>query len=76
VAAPTTAPTEAVAQAAPTQAPPPTAAPTIAPTDIPQPTAAVIQDTRPVVDGFKVSDPATVNLAAGAPQFVEFFAFW
>lgn len=81
--APTIAPTEAGVGFAPTLPPAPTAepptaapAPTAAPTAAPQPTAMVIQDTRSVVDGFKVSDPTTVNLAAGAPQFVEFFAFW
>jgi hypothetical protein len=30
----------------------------------------------PVNDDFHPSDPKTVNLAAGKPQFVEFFAFW
>ena len=25
---------------------------------------------------FTPTDPATVKLAAGKPQFVEFFAFW
>lgn len=81
--APTIAPTEAGVGLAPTVPPapsaePPTAAPapTEAPTVAPQPTAMVIQDTRPMVDVFKVSDPTTVNLAAGAPQLVEFFAFW
>jgi PBP1b-binding outer membrane lipoprotein LpoB len=31
----------------------------------------------PVIDNeFHPSDPTTVSLAAGRPQFVEFFAFW
>jgi PBP1b-binding outer membrane lipoprotein LpoB len=81
VSAPTEAPTQVVAQAEPTQPLPPTAeppgaTPTDAPTAEPQPTAAMIKDTRQAVDVFKVSDPATVSLAAGVPQFVEFFAFW
>jgi len=25
---------------------------------------------------FEATDPTTVNLALGKPQFVEFFAFW
>jgi flagellar basal body-associated protein FliL len=29
-----------------------------------------------VDDDFHPTDPKTVNLAAGKPQFVEFFAFW
>jgi hypothetical protein len=29
-----------------------------------------------ISDEFTPSDPATVNLAAGQPQLVEFFAFW
>jgi len=29
-----------------------------------------------VNDDFHPTDPKTVNLAAGKPQFVEFFAFW
>jgi len=33
--------------------------------------------TAPVIKTeFTPTDPATVNLAAGKPQFVEFFAFW
>ncbi|MGQ0602745.1 MAG: hypothetical protein ACT4QE_13755 [Anaerolineales bacterium] len=79
-------PTQAVAQTAPTQEPVPTAVeaptgaltvpPTAEPAQTAPPTAVVVKDTRQLVDVFKVSDPATVNLAAGQPQFVEFFAFW
>ena len=36
----------------------------------PEPTAFVISDE------FTPSDPEAVNLAAGQPQLVEFFAFW
>jgi hypothetical protein len=33
--------------------------------------------TEPVIKTeFTPTDPATVNLAAGKPQLVEFFAFW
>jgi hypothetical protein len=51
----------------PTEAPA-TAPPTEAPTQAP--TAFVISDE------FTPSDPEIVNLAAGQPQLVEFFAFW
>ncbi|OGO65561.1 MAG: hypothetical protein A2Z45_10390 [Chloroflexi bacterium RBG_19FT_COMBO_55_16] len=30
----------------------------------------------PVKEGLEASDPATVQLASGKPQLVEFFAFW
>jgi hypothetical protein len=46
--------------------PSPTSSSTVAPT--PQPT--------PTYDPFRVTDPATVALAAGRPQLVEFFAYW
>jgi hypothetical protein len=60
--------TEAVPGAGvPTEAPA-TAPPTEAPTQAP--TAFVISDE------FTPSDPEIVNLAAGQPQLVEFFAFW
>lgn len=32
--------------------------------------------TPSINDDFHPTDPKTVNLAAGKPQFVEFFAFW
>jgi hypothetical protein len=32
---------------------------------------------QPLIDNeFRPSDPAQVNLAAGQPQLIEFFAFW
>ncbi len=38
---------------------------------------AVVPTVLPVIKTeFTPTDPATVNLAAGKPQFVEFFAFW
>ena len=44
-------------------------------TPSPQVTGAPSQE--PTVEtGFTPSDPATVKLAAGKPQLVEFFAFW
>jgi hypothetical protein len=46
-------------------APPPTAAPATA-------TAAALPADRP----FVATDPGAVQLAAGRPQLVEFFAFW
>lgn len=42
----------------------PTEAPTAAPTK------------KPVKTELEATDPATVQLAAGKPQLVEFFAFW
>ena len=33
-------------------------------------------ETVQVQEDFVPTDPATVNLAAGKPQLVEFFAFW
>lgn len=74
--APATIPT-----AAPTDAPSPIPATTV-PTTAPEAAAtvtsasAVPADNRKQVDVFKVSDPTQVNLAAGYPQLVEFFAFW
>jgi hypothetical protein len=32
--------------------------------------------TRPVITEQYATDPATVNLAAGRPTLVKFFAFW
>lgn len=63
--APTLAPTMAVQ---PTPAVPPTAVePTLAPSPVPA-TAMVIKD------AFTPTDPTTVNLALGRPQFVEFYS--
>jgi hypothetical protein len=53
----------------------PTTAPEVAATAT-TPASAFPTDNRRLVDGFKVSDPTQVNLAAGYPQLVEFFAFW
>ena len=53
------------AATAPTQAPPLTHAPAAAPTSAPV-----------IKTEFTPTDPTTVNLALGKPQFVEFFAFW
>ena len=61
-------PTSAPAPAQPTAEVKPTdaarAAPTAAPTR------------KPVKSELEATDPATVKLASGRPQFVEFFAFW
>jgi len=56
----------ATAAGAPTESAPPVEAATGAPTAPP----------APVKDEFTPTDPASVNLAAGKPQLVEFFAFW
>lgn len=63
--------------AAPTVAAPAlTANPTLAPTVV-VPTAAPTATTaREVKTGFEATDPSTVQLAAGKPQLVEFFAVW
>jgi hypothetical protein len=51
-------------------------------TDIPAPTAVEPTIAPPTATAFVISedftpsDPASVNLAAGKPQLVEFFAFW
>jgi hypothetical protein len=42
----------------------PAAAPTVAPTP------------KPVKAELEATDPTTVQLAAGKPHLVEFFAFW
>ena len=55
------------AQAAPAAA---STTPAAAPTALPSETPFVISE------DFVPTDPATVNLAAGKPQLVEFFAFW
>ena len=59
----------ACATAAPAATAPPLAAPTSAPAAAP--TSAPVIKTE-----FTPTDPTTVNLALGKPQFVEFFAFW
>jgi hypothetical protein len=48
------------------------------PSEVAPPTATVGPTVTPFVisDEFTPSDPALVNLAAGQPQLVEFFAFW
>ncbi len=46
------------------------AVPTPTSTSVPNPT------TVPVKTDFTPSDPKTVNLAAGQPQLVEFYAVW
>jgi hypothetical protein len=77
--APTSAPAEptnTAAEPAATQAepvPPTEAAPaTQAEPTVPPPTVTPFV----ISDEFTPSDPALVNLAAGQPQLVEFFAFW
>jgi hypothetical protein len=64
-AAPATASPAPSGVRAPTESPAPR--PTALPTD-----AGPTRDPDP----FHPSDPAAVNLAAGRPQLVEFFAFW
>lgn len=68
--------------ATPTDAPPPTQAPTEpmaeteAPTARPEPTA---EGLGPIPQGpsqLRASNPSNVDLAAGKPTLVEFFAFW
>lgn len=58
--------------AAYTSPPASAAAPATEPAGSPAPTAA----RPPVREDFVATDPATVELAAGRPQFVEFFAFY
>ena len=73
----TAAPPEATVPpaAATAQAAAPTQAPATAPAVVEAPTAG--PTTAPVVKTeFTPTDPTTVNLALGRPQFVEFFAFW
>lgn len=42
--------------------------------------AGVAETQPPTAEALKTdfvpTDPASVNLAAGRPQFIEFFAFW
>ncbi|MCG3206862.1 MAG: hypothetical protein FOGNACKC_00461 [Anaerolineae bacterium] len=68
-------PTEPVAAATPTDTPPP---PTIAPTDtpVPEPPAAMPEFRPSTRTALAATDPATVALASGKVQLVEFFAFW
>lgn len=70
--APPPTPTELVAAATPTDTPPPTS--TTTPTDTPPPT---MPEYRPSTrTELAATDPATVALASGQVQLVEFFAFW
>ncbi|MBP7689309.1 MAG: hypothetical protein KA765_15440 [Thermoflexales bacterium] len=82
----------ACAPAASKPAAPPASAPTVgAPTNAPavaQPATevvpaeaasaapTVVPTRKPVKSELEATDPGTVQLAAGKPQFVEFFAFW
>jgi hypothetical protein len=66
--APTAGVTGTAAGPASTAQAPTTAPPTAPPTEAP--TAHAISEE------FTPSDPEAVNLAAGKPQLVEFFAFW
>jgi hypothetical protein len=63
--------TQPTSQEAPTEIDA-TEAPAAVPTDVP--TAATTK--RPVKTELEATDPTTVQLAAGKPQLVEFFAFW
>jgi hypothetical protein len=50
-------------------------------TDVASPTVASAVPTgaptrKPVKAELEATDPETAQLAAGKPQFVEFFAFW
>lgn len=77
VVAPTTAPVAPPTSNAPAAAP--TSAPATAePTVEVQPTEAVEAAPTPhaVKTELAATDPSTVQLAAGKPQLVEFFAFW
>ena len=54
------------------------------PTDAPAATTTVLEpafsaaatETRAPRTALEATDPATVSLAAGEPQLLEFFAFW
>lgn len=62
--------------AAPASAPPATA-PQLTEVSAGQSPPPAAEATRPPVrDDFVATDPATVELAAGRPQLVEFFAFY
>lgn len=65
-ATPTLSPPPATYQTAATA---PTPAPTVVAPGLPTATTAIKTEFAP-------TDPATVNLALGKPQLVEFFAFW
>jgi len=58
-------------------APTATAPPASAPTQVVESAPTVAPTSAPVIKTeFTPTDPTTVNLALGKPQFVEFFAFW
>jgi hypothetical protein len=40
------------------------------------PTATEVDSPREPREGLEATDPATVVLASGEPQIIEFFAFW
>ncbi len=58
---------------APGQAQAPTAIPA---TEVAAAPTATVAPVAQVKEAFVATDPTTVNLAAGKPQLVEFFAFW
>jgi hypothetical protein len=65
------------APATPSVAPPASATSTDATTGATAaPTSAATATQAAVKTGFTASDPASVNLAAGRPQLVEFYAVW
>ena len=56
---------------------PPVVAPTTdTPAAVPTEGPAGTPTRKPVKTELEATDPTTVNLAAGRPQLVEFFAFW
>ena len=46
------------------------------PAAVPTEEPAATPTRKPVKTELEATDPTTVNLAAGRPQLVEFFAFW
>ena len=68
---PTPTPEVESAEAQPAAPAPPAAAVEEAPTE-------VVVEAQPTSRGsqLEATDPATVNIASGQPQLIEFFAFW
>ncbi|MCF6278609.1 MAG: hypothetical protein L3J16_07675 [Anaerolineales bacterium] len=81
VSAPTVAAVEPLASApAPSEAVPAVEEAPVVVTEVPEETSA--DEAPPVAvatsrgDQIEATDPATVNIASGQPQLIEFFAFW
>jgi hypothetical protein len=70
------APTEPIAPSTEVPTTEPTESPTEAPTDLPEPAPTELIFVPSTRTALEATNPATVSLASGQLQLVEFFAYW